>query len=273
MLYINEIIDYLDNTSTILDAGCGGGSFDYKNSNLRVIGVDLNFPENDKKTNDLKNLNNVHFVKCDCMYLPFKSHVFNALIYNHTLEHFSDVENCIKEGFRVSQTDSYLYVAVPDGYCFDDRFYRWLSRGGGHVNRFTFNSICEKIFEYSDFKLSSFGELNSGFTYLSPPKEAHKHFTHMHIKYFMSETLQRILIWITRISDRVFHTNLKLYGYVLLFSKKETEVIKRNGYINVCRKCGSGFNSELNNMIIKRNLFFHQYICPSCGTINEFYKE
>ena len=268
MLYIEEILDQLDDTSTVLDGGCGTGSFDYKNHEIRIVGVDINFPENDQKIDDLKSLGNVSFIRADCMYLPFKPKAFDALIYNNTLEHFSNIESCISEADRTSKTDCYLYVAIPDGSSFDDRLYRFLYKGGGHVNQFTFDSFRKMISDFSDFKLNSFGELYSGFTYLTPPKEAHKHLKNVPLRFFLylslnaNEILQRTLIWITRTFDKVFRTNIKLYGYILLFSKKEKEIVERKGFINTCRKCGSGFNPMVHHKNIERKIFFFS-ICVS----------
>ena len=38
---------------------------------------------------------------------------------------------------RILRSPACLFIAVPDASTMTDRLYRWLGRGGGHVNRFS----------------------------------------------------------------------------------------------------------------------------------------
>jgi len=58
------------------------------------------------------------------------------VIANHSLEHFSSLEEALEEIGRVLDPVGALYIALPDASTLCDRLYRWLARGGGHVNRF-----------------------------------------------------------------------------------------------------------------------------------------
>lgn len=76
-------------------------------------------------------------VLADAAALPFASASFDAVVANHSLEHFADLDGALGEIGRVLAPAGALYIAVPDATTFTDRLYRWLARGGGHVNRFS----------------------------------------------------------------------------------------------------------------------------------------
>ena len=68
--------------------------------------------------------------------MPFPAEAFDAIVSNHSLEHFVELEATLREIGRVIKRGGVLYVAVPDASTLTDRIYRWLARGGGHVNAF-----------------------------------------------------------------------------------------------------------------------------------------
>jgi SAM-dependent methyltransferase len=72
-------------------------------------------------------------VQTDASRLPFPDASFDAVIANHSLEHF---ETALQELGRVVRPSGSIFIAVPDASTFSDRLYRWLGRGGGHVNAF-----------------------------------------------------------------------------------------------------------------------------------------
>src|SRR4029077_8355318 len=77
------------------------------------------------------------FVQSDAAKLPFADQTFDAVISNHSLEHFDDLVGSLREIGRVISPTGSLFVAVPDASTLTDKLYRWLGRGGGHVNAFT----------------------------------------------------------------------------------------------------------------------------------------
>ena len=77
-----------------------------------------------------------NLVQADAARMPFPDHCFDLIISNHSLEHFGDLAGSLREIGRVVRPNGALYVAVPDATTLSDRFYRWLARGGGHVNAF-----------------------------------------------------------------------------------------------------------------------------------------
>ena len=111
----------------VLDLGAGPGSFPLERWDLLVVRLDLEKPHR---------LGEGSYVLADAARMPFGPASFDLVVSNHTLEHFTALDATIREIGRVLKPAGVLYVAVPDGSTFTDRVYRWLGRGGGHVNLF-----------------------------------------------------------------------------------------------------------------------------------------
>ncbi len=124
-LAVHEILRRLSPESTVLDLGCGGGSFSWSAGSL--VRIDRRFP-----TTRPKGL----FVVADAASLPLADSVLDAVVSNHSLEHYSQLEEALHEIGRTLKPGGALFLAVPDASTFTDALYRWLSRGGGHVNAF-----------------------------------------------------------------------------------------------------------------------------------------
>ena len=122
---MHEILRNLTPGDRVLDLGSGAGSFDA--GPFIAIRADLDRPATIA----------TNFVQTDAARLPFADRVFDAVISNHSLEHFDDLAGALAEIGRVLKPSGALYIAVPDASTFCDRLYRWLARGGGHVNPFT----------------------------------------------------------------------------------------------------------------------------------------
>src|SRR5580704_17798293 len=116
-----EILARLPLGSLVLDLGSGAGSFD-TSAPLTVIRADLDPPRRQEPISRGTN----HFIRCSAARLPLRSHSFRAVICNHSLEHFEDLDDSVREIARVLAPDGLLYIAVPDASTFTDRFYRWL---------------------------------------------------------------------------------------------------------------------------------------------------
>ena len=122
---MHELLQSLPPGTWVLDLGCGGGSFRAAGA-CRIVRVDL-----ERAASALSN-----FVQADAAGLPFPERSFDAIISNHSLEHFNNLSGALGEMGRVIKPGGALYVSVPDATTFCDRLYRWLARGGGHVNPF-----------------------------------------------------------------------------------------------------------------------------------------
>jgi ubiquinone/menaquinone biosynthesis C-methylase UbiE len=124
---MHEILKALPPGSTVLDLGSGTGSFNSKRIDLRVVRADSEPPPRAQG----------NFVACTASKLPFAKQAFRAVILNHSLEHFENLEQSVTEIASVLEPLAFVYIAVPRASTFTDRIYRWLGRGGGHVNLFT----------------------------------------------------------------------------------------------------------------------------------------
>ncbi len=122
-----EILSHLDEHACVLDLGSGCGSFASNATRARVFRLDAERPA----------VLGANFLLADAARLPFPSHSIDAVISNHSLEHIANLDAAAAEITRVLRPNGFLYIAVPDASTPADRLYRWLGRGGGHVNAFT----------------------------------------------------------------------------------------------------------------------------------------
>src|SRR5215510_6680106 len=122
-----DLIQKLPSGARVLDLGARSGSFHTPRTDVMVVRLDLEVvPERKSGA----------YVSGDAARMPFASAVFDAVISNHSLEHVVELEPALLEIGRVIRRGGVLYIAVPDASTLTDRIYRWLARGGGHVNAF-----------------------------------------------------------------------------------------------------------------------------------------
>src|SRR5580765_1867508 len=124
---MNELLNRLPPGARVLDLGARAGSFQSPRPDLLIVRLDLDVPA--ARGSGL-------YVSADAARMPFASGVFDAVISNHSLEHFVELDATVREIGRVLRNRGALYIAVPDATTLTDRIYRWLGRGGGHVNAF-----------------------------------------------------------------------------------------------------------------------------------------
>jgi len=259
---MQELLAAVRAGSRALDLGCGEGSFDYSSRDTVVIRVDIE-PRAERPAN---------LVQADADRLPFPSQTFDAIVSNHSLEHMRDLERALEEIGRVIKPDGLLYVAVPDATTFADRLYRWLARGGGHVNPFvSAQDLAARIESATGLKHSATRTL---FTSLSFLHRGNRRAPAPRKVWLIGGGTQTSLFMITfwsRVIDRILGSRLSVYGWALYFGHYP-EPIDCRARSNVCIRCGSGHASKwlLDNQLVNRRLFFQKYQCPSCGTLNLF---
>ena len=123
---MHEILSHVTE-GWVLDLGSRYGSFDAQSFRFPTVRVDLDPPPG------------VHsglVVRADAAQLPFRDGTFAAVVSNHSMEHFEQLDESLREIRRTARPRAALFVSVPDSSTLTDRLYRWLGRGGGHVNSF-----------------------------------------------------------------------------------------------------------------------------------------
>jgi SAM-dependent methyltransferase len=266
---MHEILDGLPPGSRVLDLGSHGGSFqasDYPE--LVLIAVDIISPsDNFSRAPD-------HFVRAEASCLPFGSRTFDAIVLNHSLEHFERLKPALQEIGRVIRPDGAVYVAVPDASTFSDRLYRKIFRGrGGHVNLFASQSeLSETLSWYFGLPLVGSRTLCASLTFLNRnarntgPGSRRIPFSRL------PEPLLLRLTALLRGVDRRFGTRLSIYGWALYFGnlKQPVDATVRP---NICIRCGQAHPAEWllrKGVVHRRRWLLRRYKCPACGANNSF---
>jgi SAM-dependent methyltransferase len=258
---VHEILRSLPSSSFVLDLGCAGGSFASDDTQAVVVRLDLAFP--DDSTDGL-------FVRGDASQLPFPNDAVSAVISNHSLEHFPNLDSCLDEIGRVIGKDGSLFVAVPDASTLTDRIYRWLGRGGGHVNPFTSPSyLALHIQERTGLPHVATRTLCSSLSFLNRRMTAHPLPRRALLLGGGTETS---LFWfglLSRFLDRQVHTRFSVYGWAFYFGNVPAASIDLTTWRNVCLRCGSGHPAS--SLTVGKFLrFLRVYQCPECGAVNPF---
>ena len=177
----------------------------------------------------------------------------------------------LREVGRVIKPGGALYVAVPDAGTLTDRIYRWLGRGGGHVNAFRRpEDVAGPVERITGLRrrctrplYSSLSFLNSH-NFIAPPPKRIALFA------FGNERFLAALNWVLRCIDARRGTRLSRYGWAFWFGEVELpETLEV--WVNVCVRCGAG-NSEAYVREDVRGAAarcgFETYRCPACGGWN-----
>jgi len=213
----------------------------------------------------------MNFVQADAAHLPFRNHCFAAIILNHSLEHFINLAPALREMGRVSSPAGAMFVAVPDSSTLSDRLYRWLGRGGGHVNAFTSAADVAAVVEHATgLRHVATRTLCTSLSFLNRrnipdgrlPRRAW-------LVGGGNETILRFATYLFRKFDRCFGTRTSIYGWAFYFGK-----VAQNpdplAWTNVCIRCGSGHPSAWlrRQPSYRHSLFLSSYSCPNCGARN-----
>jgi SAM-dependent methyltransferase len=259
---VHEILENLVRGQRVLDIGSGAGSFPAGIGSFIAIRADLDFPS----------IAAPNFAQADAAHLPFPDRAFDAVISNHSLEHFHHLAAALSEIGRVLKPGGALYAAVPDASTFCDRLYRWLTRGGGHVNPFTSaKELAGEIERATGLRYVNARTLCTSLSYLNR-KNRRVCGPRRHLAAGGgTEISLHLFTYFARLSDRLFGTRLGVYGWALYFGRFSVPV-DTDVWSNVCIRCGSGAQSDwLRHLkLVRRRFFFQMYRCPNCGTTNLF---
>jgi SAM-dependent methyltransferase len=269
---VHSLLAKLDATRIVLDLGCGGGSFHYEAYPFQTLATDIHLPSD---VPDARRERTRYF-QSDCAAIPLADQSVDVVICHHTLEHFPDYRSTLREIRRVLRASGWLWIAVPNGYGFDDRLYRFTFEGGGHVNRFTFKKLISDVETLTGLRLVQNCALFSSFIFLHRPteEEVARYPRRAHVLARPSEKVHRFgmlaLNTVTRVLDKALGCRLSQYGWGFVFGRPSMTVEALPSFFNVCRKCGSGCAEGAIQRFGTSVFGLRKYNCPHCGELNIF---
>jgi len=257
-----QIVESLPPGSKVLDLGARTGSFTTSRADLLVVRLDLEAPPAGSPGT---------FVRADAARLPFAEGAFDAIVSNHSLEHFLELETSVREIGRAVKSDGVLYLSVPDAGTFTDRVYRWLGRGGGHLNSFRSPADVVRLIEtWTPLRHRSTTMLFSSLSFLNAHNFTRRPPRKIALFAFGNECFLAWFTWALRALDQAVGTRLSVYGWAFQFGGEAPEPA-REAWINVCVRCGSGAaEAYLRHAGAVRRILggMESYTCPQCGGAN-----
>lgn len=272
---MDNILRKLSSAEVAVDLGCGGGSFSYQRYQCKIIGIDVSL---DQKTL-YRDGERVEYLQSAATDIPLSDHSVDAVICNHTFEHFAEYRTVLSEIDRILKQSGALWISIPNGFGFDDALYRRIFSGGGHVNRFTFQRIVEEVQTNTSLQLVQSILLQSGFVYLKKPAaELRGHFPKSaKFLFYMPASVNRLLVFsinaLTRLIDKFAKSRFSQYGWGFIFARGSLSVDPLESYFNVCWKCGSGNSANHLRAAgrVRSSYGVTLYNCANCGTRNLFF--
>lgn len=256
---MHEILRLLPAGAFVLDLGSRTGSFAAEPGWIAVR-VDLEVPAGRLPG----------FVAARAEALPFRDGQFAAVISNHSLEHFEGLAEALAEIGRVIDPNGLLYIAVPDSSTVTDRIYRWMARGGGHVNSFTSAAaLARRVSGKTGLPQAGTRVLCTSLSFLNRANVPGRIQKKLWLFGGGSERVLRVLTYVFRRLDRWFGSRLCVYGWACYFGSGIG--VEPVTWTNVCVRCGAGHPSgqlELEGRV-ERGAFH----CPQCGAKNYFTRD
>jgi SAM-dependent methyltransferase len=213
------------------------------------------------------------FLQADATALPFKANSLAAVIANHSLEHFERLAESLHEIGRVLEPNGALFVAVPDASTFSDKLYRWLSRGGGHVNAFRSAEETARLIEtHVRVPLVATKLLCSSLSFMNRQNARGRLPRRLTLVGGGYEWTLFAYCWFSRRIDRLLGSRTRVYGWAFFFGNPG-DIANTDSWVNVCIRCGSGISAdEIKRSGRVRKLWkvMPVFPCPACGTLNPF---
>lgn len=273
MLLYNMLVTLsrLQPQATVLDLGCGRGSFHYAAYPFATLAMDVSLPDPDLRQTGSR----IHYFRGDSSALPLPDHSVDMVISHHTMEHFPDYRTTLKEIGRVLKPGGFLWIAVPNGRGFDDALYRFVFSGGGHVNRFTYEGLVADVKRLTGLTLIQSCDLFSSFIYLKKPDPRELQFYPPSAR-FLDNMPEGFLVngalainTATRLADKLLGTRWSQYGWGFIFGQSSSEHQELPSHFNVCRRCGTGSAATVLKQTAGRALLgLRLYKCPHCSERN-----
>jgi SAM-dependent methyltransferase len=257
---LRELLAGFDSDDFVLDLGSGEGSFNTEGLRCRVVRVDL-MPSPGGLS-----------VVADGAMLPFRDNRFRAVVANHSLEHITGVPSVIAEIQRIALPQSFIYISVPDSTSVSDRLYRWLGKGGGHINDFPHaDTIPSLIRRWTEFHTIHARTLTCSFHFLSPRgrkgRWQHKLILFGGANYLTIQLLSGLL----RTVDCRLGTRWSVYGWEYWCSRDGLPLDLSDCWTNVCTHCGAAHSMsylQAQETVSRGWLGMPRFRCPSCRASN-----
>jgi len=179
----------------------------------------------------------------------------------------------LREIRRVAKAGAGLYVAVPDAGTLADQIYRWIARGGGHVNAFrTPDEVIQLVERLTGLAHRSTRDLYASLTFLNARNVRGWPRRKIYIFANGDERFLAALLWSLRGIDRTLGTGLSRYGWEFHFGAADPGEATEPR-INVCVRCGASHSADyLREEATGWRRFgpIESYRCPGCGGFNLF---
>jgi len=269
---MHNILRVLKPSQTVLDLGCGNGSFDYASYECQIIGIDVMLNGAGLRRDGKR----LQYLQANAHELPLADKSIDAVVCHHSMEHFSNYKQTLGEVRRILKNEGLLWIAVPDGYSFDDALYRLTDAGHGHVNRFRSAELIGEVQARTGLKLVQCFALFSGFVYLKKPLPGLPSLFGRLMRVLPDSWNRGSVIGInaaTRFIDKMCGTRTSQYGWALIFSGHDTQLESLPSYFNVCWKCGSGHGADYLKLsgCVASVLGIRFFRCPSCQARSVFF--
>jgi ubiquinone/menaquinone biosynthesis C-methylase UbiE len=256
---MREFLGHLAPGARVLDLGCGRGSFPASAYPLRVVRADVVRPPAEAGASA---------VQANAARLPFRDACFDAIVANHSLEHFVELEAVLGEIRRVLKPGGSLFVSVPDSTTLSDRLYRFFARSGGHVNRFRSAEEVERLISSrTGLPCRARRVLFTSLAFLHPENRKGRRAARLLLAAGVGERTLKWATWLARRLDRRFGTRLAIYGWAFYFGAVP-ETVDATPWTNVCVRCGAGhpFARLAAEGAINLEAWIAEFRCPDCGT-------
>jgi SAM-dependent methyltransferase len=256
-LFPYELIDAAPHGASVLDAGCGPGSWDYsRRPDLRITGFDIKFPPGPPARRD-----GVSVLRAALEQLPLRAEPFDLTVCHYVLEHVTGLRACCDELARVTKPEGTLYLSVPRAAAFDDRLYRFagyfakyalmkFKKRIEHQQRFDFADVV-KEFTTRGFVLTAFAHVPAGFSWMNDPR---------------TKPLQGAFTDALAGLHRATGIDLAVdANFVLAFRKTTSAMISpaiERRVTHVCRECGE------HSVLLPPVPTPKSWNCPWCGKAN-----
>jgi len=253
-LFLHEMIESAPAGATVIDAGCGPGSWRYADRpDLKIVGFDVKFPPGPPAPAP-----NVSVLRADLAHLPLRDGLADLTVCHYVLEHVTALEACCDELARVTRAGGTLYLAVPRAASFDDRLYRFAGvfakyalfkfrKRLEHQQRFDLRGLLDRFYARG-FTLVAHAHVPAGFSWMNDPR---------------TKPLQGPFTAALAAFHRLTGVDLARDANIVLHLRKTGEHGVRR-VTHVCRACGEHVT------IAPARPWPPHWTCPWCGEANPF---